>query len=97
MIQALASLLVGHPLGILFVGLVLYATHRLLRREQTGQTKKWPPLLIAAVAWGLYAAWELLVNLVTPEANIRVDLLLIWPALALLTFWAIVRSVWPKS
>ena len=97
MLQTLAALLVGHPLGILLVGLILYATHLLLRREQSGQAKKWPPLLIAAVAWVLYAAWELLVNLVSPEANIRVDLLLIWPALALLTFWAIVRAVWPKS
>jgi hypothetical protein len=97
MMQTLASLLVGHPLGILCVGLVLFVTHRLLRHQQAGQTRRWPPLLIAAIAWGLYAAWELLVNVVSPEANIRVDLLLIWPALALLTFWAIVRSVWPKS
>jgi len=97
MIASLASLLVGHPLGILCVGLVLFVTHRLLSYQQAGQTKRWPPLLIAAIAWGLYAVWELLVNVVTPEANIRVDLLLIWPALALLTFWAIVRAVWPKS
>lgn len=97
MIQTLALLLVGHPLGILLVALTLYATHLLLHYKQTGQAKKWPPLLIAAIGWGLYAAWELLVNLVSPEANIRVDLLLIWPALALLTFWATVRSVWPKS
>jgi len=97
MLQTIASLLVSHPLGILLVGLTLYATHLLLRNKQTGPAKKWPPLLIASAAWGLYAAWELLVNLVTPEANIRIDLLLIWPALALLTFWAIVRAVWPKS
>ncbi len=96
MLQTTAALLVGHPLGILFVGLILYATQRLLQRGQPEQAKKWPPLCIAAVAWALYAAWELLLSFISPEANTRVDLLL-WPALALLTFWAIVRSVWPKS
>jgi hypothetical protein len=29
----------------------------------------------------------------TPEANIRVDLLLIWPALLVLSLWLTVRGV----
>jgi hypothetical protein len=34
-------------------------------------------LWIGAIAWGIYAGWEWLVQMRTPEANIRVDLLLI--------------------
>ncbi|CAK6694410.1 hypothetical protein VB734_01660 [Synechococcus sp. BA-124 BA4] len=66
----LAELLVGQPGHCLIVALVLLAGWSLL----------W-----ASLAWGLYAAWEALVQLRTPEANIRVDLLLIWPLLAALT------------
>lgn len=49
------------------------------------------PLLIASIAWGFYAAWELLVQIRTPEANIRVDLLVIWPLLAILSIWSLYR------
>lgn len=38
-----------------------------------------------AVAWALYGAWEYLVQIRTPEADIRVDLLLIAPLLIILT------------
>ena len=50
------------------------------------------PLLWASLAWGLYAAWEALVQLRTTEANIRVDLLLIWPLLAALTLFALISG-----
>lgn len=33
-----------------------------------------------------------LVRARTPDANIRVDLLLIWPVLALTSAWAIIRA-----
>jgi hypothetical protein len=35
----------------------------------------------------------LLVRITTPEANIRVDLLLIWPILAILSAWAFFRAL----
>ena len=50
-------------------------------------------LLVAAGAWLAYAAWEWLVQARTPEANIRVDLLLIWPVLAILSMWAVFRAL----
>ena len=56
-----------------------------------GRHPRW--LLVAAGAWALYAAWEWLVQVRTPEANIRVDLLVIWPALALLSAWALFRAL----
>ena len=50
---------------------------------------------IAAVAllWALYGCWEYLVQYKTPEANIRVDLLVIAPALAVLTIAAVVVTI----
>jgi len=49
--------------------------------------------LASAATWLLYALWEWLVNVRTPEANIRVDLLLIWPVLAALSAWALFRAL----
>lgn len=49
------------------------------------------PLLWSSAGWGLYAAWEALVQLRTPGANIRVDLLLIWPLLGALTLYGLIR------
>jgi hypothetical protein len=43
-----------------------------------------------AAMWLAYAGWEWLVLVMSPEANIRVDLLLIWPVIALATLWAVV-------
>jgi hypothetical protein len=45
------------------------------------------------MAWLLFAGWEWLVMLVSPEANIRVDLLLIWPILLGLTAVSLVTSL----
>ncbi len=52
-------------------------------------------LLVPALAWLAYAGWEWLVLTKTPEANIRIDLLLIWPLLAVVTLWAAVRAFRP--
>jgi hypothetical protein len=89
----LASLLVGKPLHILAVAALFLAGHLALRLTAMGAGRNPRPLLVAAIAWGLYAAWEWLVRVRTPEANIRVDLLLIWPVLALLSAWALFRAL----
>jgi hypothetical protein len=39
-----------------------------------------------------YAAWEWLLLRKSPEADIRFDLLLIWPVIAGATLWAVVRA-----
>jgi hypothetical protein len=41
----------------------------------------------------VFAAWEWLVTARTPEANIRVDLLLIWPAALVVVVWSLVRTL----
>ena len=48
----------------------------------------WPPLWAAGL-WAAFAAWEGLILVQTSEANIRVDLLLIYPVLLFTTLWAL--------
>jgi hypothetical protein len=46
-----------------------------------------------AVAWAVYAAWEWLVLVRTPDANIRIDLMVIWPVLLLISIWFSARAL----
>jgi hypothetical protein len=89
----LASLFVGRPLNILAVAAVFLAVHVVLRAAGKSGGHLHRPTFVAAAAWGLYAAWEWLVQSRTPDANIRVDLLVIWPVVAVLSAWAIVRTL----
>jgi hypothetical protein len=91
--ETLASVFVGRPLNILAVALVFLAGHLLLRLTALGAGRHPRPLLFVAVAWALYAAWEWLVKVRTPEANIRVDLLLIWPVLLIASIVALVKAL----
>ncbi|MGE5238405.1 MAG: hypothetical protein ACM3ON_06355 [Chloroflexota bacterium] len=91
--ELLASLFVGKPQNILAVAVVLLAGYLVLRFTTLGGGRRPRLLLVAAVAWMVYAAWEWLVQIKTPEANIRVDLLVIWPVLAILSSWALFRSL----
>ena len=50
-------------------------------------------LLIPAIAWLLYAVWEWVVTRSSPEANIRVDLLLIIPIVIIATIVGIVMAL----
>lgn len=91
--ETLASIFVGRPLNILAVALVFLAGHLLLRFTALGAGRHPRPLLWAAAAWAAYAAWEWLVKVRTPEANIRVDLLLIWPVLMIASIVALVKAL----
>jgi hypothetical protein len=91
--ELLSSLLVGKPLNILGVALLFVAGHLLLRLTALGAGRHPRLLLVGTAAWALYAAWEWLVRVRTPEANIRVDLLLIWPALLIVSIVAVVRAL----
>ena len=87
----LSSLFVAKPLSILVVAVIFIAAYLVIQVTAIGANRHHRSLLIASFAWGLYAAWELLVLIKTPEANIRVDLLAIWPVLAVLSLWALFR------
>lgn len=54
-----------------------------------------PFVLVAAILWLAYALWEFGVQIFTPEANIRVDLLFSYPILLIalaLGLWFGLRS-----
>ena len=80
------NLLIQWPLLAAAPGLLFLGLYRSLRR-------RW--ILYAGVAWLLYALYELGMRwrwLCTGECNIRVDLLLIYPALAMVSLAAIVAA-----
>ena len=90
--KLLASLFVGKPLNLLAVAAFFLVGYLALRFKALRTARSSRPLLIASGFWGLYAAWEWLVQVKTPEANIRADLLVIWPFLASLSAWALFRA-----
>lgn len=91
--ELLAILFVGKPLNILAVAGLFLAGYLTLRFTALATGHRRRPLLVATGTWLLYAVWEWLVQVRTPEANIRVDLLVIWPVLAILSAWALFRSL----
>lgn len=85
--SALAALLVGKPLNVLGVAAVFLVGQFVVRFAGLGSGRHPWSLAVVAGFWALYAAWEWLILVRTPEANIRVDLLLIWPALLIVSVW----------
>jgi ABC-type proline/glycine betaine transport system permease subunit len=90
--ELLASLFVGKPLNILALAVLFFAGYLALRFTALGISRRPGSLLIASAAWGSYAAWEWLIQIKTPEANIRIDLLVMWPVLAILSAWVLFRA-----
>jgi|APFre7841882724_1041349.scaffolds.fasta_scaffold31479_2 hypothetical protein len=92
MLEILAGWLVRQPLHILTVAAVQLALWVLCRatvlRERASANVLWVPGLLCLA----YAAWEWLVLVKTPEADVRFDLLLIWPLIAIATLWALLRA-----
>ena len=93
MMQSIAAMFVQKPFNILAVAAVFGAAYLALRFTSLGAGKHYSALLVPVVGWALYAAWEWLVLWKTPEANIRVDLMLIWPVLLVLSIWFSVRAL----
>ncbi|MFZ2642158.1 MAG: hypothetical protein WA117_14260 [Verrucomicrobiia bacterium] len=52
------------------------------------------PLLVASVVWGIFVCWEGYAK--EMKYNIRVDLLLIFPVLAVVTIWGFVAGFRPR-
>jgi hypothetical protein len=88
-LAALATPFLGRPWAILLAAGLLLMLDRIDRRaggnQGAGSARAQPPLQIAALLWGCLAVWELLVQRFSPEANIRVDWLVLWPPLVLIT------------
>jgi hypothetical protein len=82
--DVLSRFLVQQPLHILGVAAVFFLLWALLKPQSRA-------LLVSAFAWLAYAIWEWSILIFTPEANIRVDLLIILPLLALATLWSVFK------
>ncbi|MDH4180482.1 MAG: hypothetical protein OEV46_00610 [Betaproteobacteria bacterium] len=92
MLEVLSRWLVQQPAHILLIAMVILALWAAGRATVLRTVPKSNVLWVPAVLWLAYAGWEWLVLAKSPEANIRVDLLLIWPVIALATLWAFVRA-----
>lgn len=87
-ISAMGKVLIVIPIVALFPAVVFFWLF----------TKKgYQMLLIAALAWFFYIPYEYLMKfqiLCSGECNIRVDLLLIYPILLLVSLIAVIRYFW---
>jgi hypothetical protein len=83
-------LFIAYPLLALVVAAAFAVLWRWRRRRGAA---------IAALAWGGYAAYEQLMRarvLCSGECNIRVDLLLVYPLLLVLSVAAVYKSLRPR-
>ena len=81
------SVFIEHPLLAAVLGALYLAAFWVSRR---------PVVLVAAVAWLGYTAYEMAMHLrwrCTGECNIRLDLLLIYPILLVLSVAAVVAAL----
>jgi len=93
MMKYLSTLFVGKPISILAVSVVFFAVYFLQRRFGFGSDRHPRSFLVVATVWAIYAGWEWLVITRTPEANIRVDLMVIWPVLLVVSIWCSMRAL----
>ena len=86
---------VWHPERIAFVSGVFFLSFlcAYLRNRKYVQLRHWL-LLVCAIMWGLFAAWES--HCVAMEYNIRVDLLLICPILIGLSLFSVFVNIRPS-
>jgi hypothetical protein len=87
------TVFVGHPGAIAVVALLCLTGLLACRRRRPAAVGPWAA---ATAAWTLTAAWEALVQWRTPEANIRVDWLVITPVLVVLSAWALLAVSLPR-
>jgi hypothetical protein len=94
--KIIADLFVGEPLPILAIA-VVFLVAWLFQRNSSFSPRNPLSLLIVSAAWAVYAVWEWLVITLTPEANIRADLLIIWPILMVVSIWFFIRALRRKA
>ena len=91
--EFLSSLVVNKPFNILIVAALFFVGFLVMRFTGVGEGKNAMALLVPTIGWVLYAVWEWFVMTKSPEANIRVDLLVIWPVLLILSIWFVVKAL----
>jgi len=86
----IVSEFITNPALLLLIGLLFFAAYLLLR-DRAGSTLRPRALLWPGVAWMLWAIWEFGIIRLSPEANIRVDLLLVIPLVLVVSIVGLVR------
>ena len=84
--------LVNKPQHVLLITAVYFLLWILLRAIKSEAIHHPNAILVPGIFALTYAGWEWLVTVKTPEANIRFDLMLIWPLLFVLTFWSVFKT-----
>lgn len=95
MLRWINARLVGHPgvlAGVAAAFLGVWALGRI-----AGAATRPSVLLWLAVGWAAWAAWELLLRRLSPDANIRADLLLVLPVVLIGTVLGLVMAFWPAA
>jgi len=92
----LSAWIVHKPLNLLVVGVLFAGLYFVRRSTDTRKGRRPMLLLVPAVSWGVYAAWEWLVMTVSPEADIRVDLLLIVPLILVVSIGCLAAALYPR-
>ena len=93
MMEALGSLFVQQPANIVFVAGSFFVAYAVLRNSPMASGRRSRSLLVPAFGWSLYALWELVVLVRTPEASIRIELLAIWPLLLVASVFFTIRAL----
>lgn len=77
--------------GVAFAFLVVYGFARLVRPHRPRSSPK--PILVATIAWTVFALME--AEATRERANIRVDLLVTWPLLCVVSLGAV--ALWLRG
>jgi len=85
---------IQNPSGIFLVSGLFFTVYLLTRSASFVSNPK--ALLWPATAWALWAIWELIIMKFSPEANIRVDLLLIIPILVIVMGYGLYSALVSK-
>lgn len=89
----LQDLFFHQPASILVVAGLFFLAHVVFKRLSGSKDA---PLLVPAVCWAVYGAWEFAMMRwgppPNPAAEIRFDLLLIWPILLVLSIWFVIQA-----
>jgi len=92
MLEVLVWWFVQQPIHILLIAGINLALWLAFRATVLRNTPHANVFWVSALVWLTYAGWEWLVLVKSPDSNIRVDLMLIWPVVAIVTLWAFVRA-----
>jgi hypothetical protein len=84
---------VHHPLRLVLLAVPFALAWLMFRQGGGSRAGRSRVLLYPAGFFLVFAGWEWLVMSRTPEADIRVDLLVIWSVAAILVIWAVARML----